>query len=273
VSIGLTIGEAHDLFRDYVDDPDSTFITTAQVQRYLEFGLDQWRQIVRETNPHVYGTICEFTTRTAVDSSYPAQVDGVKPRRNALDLGNNLLRSSMTAGAQKAIMGANAVANWYGSDGGPKVLVTPPIDTILDVYSYNPDSKMRVDRMRQLSGAKAQELSMFSWTYFLEGNVLSFNGTPPTNMIVEYMPVAKYRMEYIDPSTGLKNLARIEDNLLPQFHELVILLAAKRYMIRDQNINQMLLTELAAQASAMSEYLTETQLLGSNDSVTVTMSF
>lgn len=270
MSRGLTITEAHNLFRDYVDDPDSTFITTAQVQRYLEFGLDQWRQIIRETNPHIYGTICEFSTATAVDSSYPAQVDGVKPRRNTLDLGSNLLRSSMANGNQAAVMGAGAVQDWLQQFDTPpvaNVIQVPPIDTILDVYSYNADQKNRIDRMRQLSGAKAQELSMFSWTYFLEGTVLSFNGTPPTNMIIEYMPIARYRMDYS------LNTTYIEDNLLPQYHELVVLLAAKRYMIRDQNINQMLLTELAAQASAMAEYLTETQLLGANDSVTVTMSF
>jgi len=273
VSSGLTIGEAHDLFRDYVDDPDATFISTAQVTTYLGFGLDQWRQIIRETNPHIYGTLCEFSTQTAADSSYSAQVDGVKPRRNTLDLGSNLLRSSMTGAGQKAVMGANAVANWFGTDGGVKVLTVPPIDTILDVYSYNAVSKLRIDRMRQLSGAKAQELSMFSWTYFLEGNVLSFNGTPPQNMVVEYMPVAKYKMNYIDPATGVKNALYIEDNILPQYHELVVLLAAKRYMIRDQNVNQMLLQELGLQAGAMSDYLTETRLLGANDSVTVTMSF
>ena len=270
MSRGLTIQEAHDLFRDYVDDPDATFITTAQVKRYLEFGLDQWRQIIRDTNPHIYGTLCEFSTATAVDSSYPAQVDGVKPRRNSLDLGNDLLRSSMSGGKQSAIMGPNGVAAWFkggGHGGGAGVLVTPPIDTILDVYSYNASSKNRIDRMRQLSGARAQELSMFSWTYFLEGNVLNFNGTPPSNMLLEYMPIAKYRMDYS------LNTTYIEDNLLPQFHELVVLLAAKRYMIRDQNVNEILLGELAAQASAMTEYLTKTKLLGANGSVRVTMSF
>ena len=275
MSRGLTIVEAHNLFRDYVDDPDSTFITTAQVQRYLEFGLAQWQQIIRETNPQIYGTICEFSTQTASDSSYPAQVDGVKPRRNTLDLGSALLRSSMTDGDQGAVMGAVAVADWFATPAvGPPVvphLRVPPIDTVLDVYSYNAASKIRIDRMRKLSGAKAQELSMLSWTYFLEGTVLSFNGTPPTNMIIEYVPIAKYRMDYALLVGGTSPY--IEDNLLPQFHELVVLLATKRYMIRDQNVNQILLLEMQGQMTAMSEYLTETQLLGANDAVTVTMSF
>lgn len=267
MSQGLTITEAHNLFRDYVDDPDATFITTAQVQRYLEFGLDQWREIIRRTDPHIYGTICEFSTETAADSSYTAQVDGVKPRRNTLDLGNALLRSSMTDGNQGAIMGAVAIADWFVVPPPVPVLQVPPIDTILDVYSYNATSKSRVMRMRQLAGAKAQELSMLSWTYFLEGRVLSFNARPPENMIVEYVPIAKYKMDYS------LNTTYIEDNLLPQFHELVVLLAAKRYMLRDQNVNEILLRELAAQMHEMTEYLTETQLLGSKDSVTVTMHF
>ena len=108
---------------------------------------------------------------------------------------------------------------------------------------------------------------MLSWTYFLEGKVLSFNATPPNSMIVEYVPIAKYKMDYSF------NSIYIEDNLLPQFHELVVLLAAKRYMLRDQNVNEILLSEMATQMQEMTEYLTETQLLGSKDSVTVTMHF
>ena len=267
MSIGLTITEAHELFRDYVDDPDATFITTLQVQRYLEFGLSQWMQIIRNTNPHVYGRVCEFSTTTATDSSYPSQVAGTKPFRNSLDLNSNLLRSSLTNGNQKAVMGSNAIANWYGVDGGAKILVEPPIDSILDAYTFNASSRSRIDRLRQLDGAKAQELSMLSWTYYLEGNTLFFNGNPPTNFILEYMPVAKYKMDYA------LNTTYIEDNLLPQFHELVVLLATKRYMIRDQNINELLLREMASQVQMMTDYLTERRLMGANDSVLIKMSF
>lgn len=266
MSQGLTIPEAHDLFRDYVDDPDATFITTAQVQRYLEFGLEQWRQIIRDTNPHVYGTICEFSEATAVDSSYPAQVDGVKPFRHSLDLNSNLLRSSLSAGAQVAVMGNNALQDWYNPPVG-SVLNEPPIDTILDAYTFNSSGRNRIDRLRQVDGAKAQELSMLSWTYFLDGNVLFFNNVPPSSFILEFMPVAKYKMDYTLTNTY------IEDNLLPQFHELVVLLAAKRYMIRDQNINELLLREMASQVQMMTDYLTKRRLMGSNDSVLVKMNF
>lgn len=265
MSQGLTIPEAHDLFRDYVDDPDATFITTAQVQRYLEFGLDQWRQIIRESNPHVYGAICEFSTGTAPDSSYPAQDAGVKPFRHSLDLDSAKLVSSLAPASKSAVMGPNAIADWYKKAGGG-VLTSPPIDTILDLYTWNPDQKNRIDRFRQVDGAKAQELSMFSWTYYLSGNVLFFNNTPPTNMILEYFPVPYYTMDY---SLNVK----IENNLLPQFHELVVLLAAKRYMIRDQNVNELLLREMASQVQMMTDYLTKRRLMGSNDSVLIKMSF
>jgi|19_taG_2_1085344.scaffolds.fasta_scaffold00115_19 hypothetical protein len=267
MSRGLTIREAHDLFREYVDDPDATFITTAQVQRYLEFGLDQWRQIIRGTNPHIYAGICEFSNTTPVDSSYTAQDPSVKPRRNTLDLGAPLLRSSMSNGNQASVMGSAAVADWFKVAPAVPVLQTPPIDSILDVYSYNSADKNRLTRYRQLAGAKAQDLSALFGTYFLEGTVLGFNGTPPDHMIVEYFPIARYRMDYALTSTY------IEDNLLPQFHETVVLLATKRYMIRDQNTNQILLQELAAQIQGMTEYLTESQLLGARDHVTVTMQF
>ena len=279
MSRGLTIVDAHNLFREYVDDPDATFITTAQVQRYLEFGLEQWREIIRNHNPHIYGTLCEFSTGTAFDSSYNAQVDAVKPRRNSLDLGSALLRSSMSDGNQAAVMGAAAIQDWLQQFDTPavaNVIQVPPIDTILDVYSYNPSTKDRTGRMRKLAGAQAQELSILSWTYFLDGTVLSANGVPPNNMLLEYIPIAKYPMDYsltVGPAPWPEGSPYIEDNLLPQFHELVVLLATKRYMIRDQNMNEILLKEMAVQIQGMSEYLTRTQLMGAKDSVTVTMHF
>ena len=73
MSRGLTVQEAHNLFRDYVDDPDATFITSDQVKRYLEFGLDEWREVIRSTNPHIYGTVVKFNNATVPASNYNAQ--------------------------------------------------------------------------------------------------------------------------------------------------------------------------------------------------------
>ena len=268
MSRGLTVQEAHNLFREYVDDPDATFISTAQVQRYLEFGLDQWRDIIRSMNPHIYGTIVKFNDQTVPVSNYSAQPDAVKPYRNSLNLstpnaGAVGLASSLAA-VVHPVMGPDAIEDWYS--GGGRSLLQPPIDTILNLYQYNASANSRGDRFRQLRGAQEQELSMFSWTYYLTAETIVFNSTPPASFILEYFPIARQRMEYT--STDY-----IENNLLPQFHELIVLLAAKRYMIRDQNVNDILLKEMAAQMQGMIEYLTRTRLLGSNDSVSVTMSF
>ena len=268
MSAGLKISEAHSLFREYVDDPDLTFITIPQVQRYLEFGLSQWRQLIRLYNPHLYATICEFSSETTTDSSYSAQVDGVKPRRYSLDLGSPLLRSSMTNGNQEAVMGAVAIDDWYHTVApAVRVLQVPPMDVVLDVYRYSASSKYRMDRYRPIHGAKVQELSGFAYTYFMEGNILQFNSAPSSSFIVEYFPVAKYQMAATD-STHF-----IEDNLLPQYHELVVLLAAKRYMLRDQNINQILMAEIAGQSQSMIAYLQRSQLRGSKSEVSYTMHF
>lgn len=269
MSRGLTVTQAHELFRDYVDDPDATFISTAQVERYLGFGLDQWRDVIRVTNPHIYGSVVKFNNLTVPPSDYQAQVAGVKPYRNSLDLSSALLTSSISAVAN-AVMGPLAVTNWFNPWAvpvpGPTTLTEAPIDTILDVYRYNAGSNIRGDRYRQLRGAKEQELSALGWTYYLAGSTLVFNSVPSSSLIVEYFPVARQIMDY-------GNTNYIEGNLLPQFHELIVLLAAKRYMIRDQNVNEILLKEMAAQMQGMVDYLTRTRLLGSNDSVSVTMSF
>lgn len=273
MSRGLTVQEAHTLFRDYVDDPDATFISSAQVERYLGFGLDQWRDVIRVTNPQIYGSVVKFNGLTALPSDYQAQPASTKPYRNSLDLGTATvlgvgLASSIST-TPNAVMGPEAVTNWFGPWATPPAATTltqAPIDTILDVYRYNASENIRGDRYRQLRGAKEQELSALGWTYYLTGNTLVFNEVPSSSIIVEYFPVAKQIMDYT-------NTNYIEGNLLPQFHELIVLLAAKRYMIRDQSVNEILLGEMAAQMQGMIEYLTRTQLLGSNDSVSVTTSF
>ena len=268
MSRGLTVKEAHELFREYVDDPDATFISSAQVSRYLGFGLDQWRDVIRVTNPQIYGSVVKFNTLTVPPSDYQVQPASTKPYRNSLDLGTATvlgvgLASSISA-APNAVMGPEAVANWFNPAG--TTLTETPIDTILDVYRYNASENIRGDRYRQLRGAKEQELSALGWTYYLTGNTLVFNSLPSQSILIEYFPIARQEMAYA-------NTDYIEGNLLPQFHELIVLLAAKRYMIKDQSANDILLREMAAQMQGMIEYLTRTQLLGSNDSVSVTMSF
>lgn len=261
MSRGLTVQEAHTLFREYVDDPDATFINSVQVARYLGFGLDQWRDIIRVTNPQIYGAVVKFNNLTVPASNYQVQVPGVKPYRSSLDLGSSLLTSSISAVAN-AVMGPLSIDNWFG----PKTITQAPIDTILDVFQYNASSNTRGTRYRQLRGSKEQELSALGWTYYLTGHTLVFNSTPSDSILVEYFPIARQEMAYT-------NTDYIEDNLLPQFHELIVLLAAKRYMIKDQSVNEILLKEMSAQMQGMIDYLTRTQLLGSNDSVSVTMSF
>tara|TARA_Y100001937_G_scaffold95488_1_gene129720 strand:- start:483 stop:1274 length:792 start_codon:yes stop_codon:yes gene_type:complete len=263
VSQGLKIQEAHNLFRDYVDDPDATFISSAQVQRYLEFGLDEWREVIRSTNPHIYGAVIKFNTTTVPPSNYSAQPAAVKPYLNSLDLSNPNLLSSLNPNPRQ-VMGGTANTLWYS---GAAAYTNPPIDTILDVYQYSSGNNIRGDRYRQVRGAREQELSMASWTYYLTGETMVFNGTPSESLLLEYFPIPRHPMLYTD------NTNYIEDNLLPQFHELVVLLAAKRYMLRDQNVNQVLVSEMANQLNNMVKYLSRTRLIGSNDSVSVTMSF
>ena len=149
MSQGLKIQEAHNLFRDYVDDPDATFISSAQVQRYLEFGLDEWRDVIRSTNPHIYGSVIKFNTTTVPPSNYSAQPAAVKPYLSSLDLSNANLLSSLNPNP-KQVMGGTANTLWYGGAAG---YTNPPIDTILDVYQYSSSNNIRGDRYRQLRGA------------------------------------------------------------------------------------------------------------------------
>ena len=43
-----------DLFKSYMDEPDSTFVTTADVSTYLNRGLAEFRQRIMEYKPDMF---------------------------------------------------------------------------------------------------------------------------------------------------------------------------------------------------------------------------
>ena len=264
MSSGLIVQAAHDLFREYVEEPNAGFMDSAQVGRYLGYGMDQWRDLIRRHNPHIFNGVVEMHSGTTQPSDYTTQPDAVKPRKNALDLGSPSLLSSLDPAGASPIMGHLANIAWSTGVG----LTVPPIDTILDVYEYEPTSKARGGRFRQVAGSRALSISALPSNYALYGTVLQFNTTPPDSMIIEYFP----RPQTID-FAYTNTTDYLAGGVLPQFHELIVLLAAKRSLSRDGEPNQMLLGEMAAQLQAFVEYLSSTQLARSRETVTVTTQF
>ena len=57
----MTPSETASYFRELIDEPDTTFVTQANVTSYLDIAYGQFRQQVTTIDPLVFATVLEFT--------------------------------------------------------------------------------------------------------------------------------------------------------------------------------------------------------------------
>ena len=65
----MNLLDAQTLFRDYIDDPDQTFLTDSQVNQYLKFGINDWRGIIRQHRPDMLLETIALTVANTADGS------------------------------------------------------------------------------------------------------------------------------------------------------------------------------------------------------------
>jgi hypothetical protein len=58
----MTTTEVFNLFKQYADEPDATWLTDADIHSYLDRGYDEFRRIVVELDPHIYYASATITT-------------------------------------------------------------------------------------------------------------------------------------------------------------------------------------------------------------------
>ena len=64
----MTPASVYTMFKSYMDEADTTFITTDQVETYLDQAYSDFRQAVCDIDPYIYATELVFTaTGTKVD--------------------------------------------------------------------------------------------------------------------------------------------------------------------------------------------------------------
>jgi hypothetical protein len=108
----MTPSEIASYFRDLVDEPDSTFLTPANVKSYLDIGYTQLRREVSNIDPLIYATVLEFDitgTRSIDLTSSPSQVLGSTVANGARMMQLISLESISSAG--DVIHAYNPVAN------------------------------------------------------------------------------------------------------------------------------------------------------------------
>lgn len=57
----MNVSEVKELFRAYCDEPDETFLSTANVITYLQRGYDEFRRRVTALNPYVFAIDVDIT--------------------------------------------------------------------------------------------------------------------------------------------------------------------------------------------------------------------
>tara|TARA_R100001015_G_C4634944_1_gene202799 strand:- start:2715 stop:3464 length:750 start_codon:yes stop_codon:yes gene_type:complete len=249
----VIVNDAKSLFRDYVDDPDGTFLTDAQVIQYLDFGIQDWFSLIRVLGP---STVMKSVILSAAsNTAYSDQPASSKPFRYSLDLNDKDILYPSKA-ANTPLMGSYL-------DGG--TLKTGPIDQILNLSYIVSGTNERQDRCIPLPSNAQIPNSSTVRNYALDKYVLQFAGTPPENFVIDYFPVPA-----TDFSAGTDN---IEGGDLAQFHELIVLYATRRYAIRDGVISQPVEGMIQLQESRIVRFLQDQRLVDSGNQVRVTQLF
>ena len=220
----MLVSEVQSLFRQYIDEPDQSFVTDAMVATMLQAAYQEFQWAVMQVDDGIYTTLVEitFTTQSAYDLADPA----------------------------------NAV-RVFGADAN---LTHPRLMKIVGLYSVS--NNMINTPMEPVTGPQA--LSQISGGYYLDGTVMRFSERRSGDLTLRYFPepiaagAAAATVGYVDWSSGTDFI----DNLT-MFHDLIALIASKQYFIMDNAVNESLLGQLDIRQRDLVRYLTSREQDGS----------
>jgi hypothetical protein len=219
--------EIYDMFRQYVDEADETFLTPAQCSLMLQNAYNDMQNIALQVDPTVYQNSVILSVANAAD----------------YDLSTGVTR----------IMGATA--NF------------PPLRRLLDIYSIDVTTQAFGQQwtsyrsqaeMRDASGGVGnRSLPLNGPSYCLIGQVLFFPAAVTDDIIVFYAPypskprnTAGIDWSKVTLALGSEFVDDFDDH-----HELIALFAAKRYAVRDNASNPELNELLAKKTDEFKQFL------------------
>jgi len=253
----MNLLEAQTLFRDYIDDPDQTFLTDAQVNQYLTFGIDDWRNIIRQHRPDMLLQTVELTV--ANNANYDVQPASAKPVTASLNLNDPTILYPGKV-VNHPLMGPNSVTvgpattTYYG-----------PIQSITNIYmGASGISRDRTVRMVPLASGGPLNMSSSLNNFMLQKYTIYFNARFPNETTIEYYPIRA-----TNPAT-MDLQAAIENGMLESFHELIVLLATRRYFIRDGVLNEPIERQILLNSDSFAKFLIGGRMRGAFDGVSVT---
>jgi len=242
----MLVKEVASLFRDYCDEPDTTFLTDANVAEYLRLGYSKFRDIVVAADPNFYATSVDFTLAGNVDD---------------IDLAPTAIAPTFK------IMGKDDTTL-------PSRLTGPRLAQIVNLVRIDA-SNNRLWYLRPVGNLQQlDQLSDDNQRFALINTTLHFT----------YKTNATYRLWYVpadDFMTGVAGNTGVDwttgiipandvfiDNLHP-YHDLIALLAYKQYAMRDGLMSPVVAQQIIERTNALKHYITDGINLGSNQVVHV----
>ena len=256
----MNVLEAQTLFRDYIDDPDQTFLTDAQVNQYITFGLEDWRNIIRQHRADMLLKTIGLTVLNG--TNYTAQPASSKPIQASFNLNDPTVLFPGKV-VNHPLMGPNPVTvgpvttTYYGQ-----------IQNITNIY-MGPEGISRDRSLRMVPVASGAPLNLATSlsNYMLQKYTLYFNSRFPEEFTIEFFPRRETDLATMMPDQPL------EGGMLEEFQELAILLGTRRYFIRDGVMNEPIERQIQINTDNFARFLIGGRLRDGFDSVTVTHIF
>ena len=234
------------LFRNYCDEPDESFLTTANVALYCKLGYDQFLAFVDEINPNVRlrGTVITINGIQRYDLSQGGLV--------------------ATAAGTPSILGPNPnIINGAGTFDE-----LPRMTKLISLYSMNAATQVPLTVYNIVNNVEAVTPWGSHNTVQWAGNTLTFSQTQQATFMILYnyeqeigltlanpggVPVGQPGQSWLTTAGAIVN-SIIDDNL-QQWHDMIPLFAYDQYAIADLSQNPILDRRLATRKVEFREYL------------------
>lgn len=213
----MIVSEVTTMFRQYIDEPDQTFVTDAMVATMLAQAYREFQWTVSQVDENIYTTNVDITLATV------------------------------------AVYDLESAANPVRIFGTDANLTNPRMLKLVSLVTTNSDGT-RNTPLRPVTGQES--LSSTSNSFLVDGTVLRFPASLDLTLNLTYFPeyvsagAAAATAGYVDWTTG----ADFIDNL-SMFHDVIALLAAKQYAILDTAFNEPLVMQLEQRTRDLIQYM------------------
>lgn len=213
----MIVSEVTAMFRQYIDEPDQTFVTDAMVATMLAQAYREFQWTVSQVDENIYTTNVNITL------------------------------------AAVAVYDLESAANPVRVFGTDANLTNPRMLKLVSLATTNSDGT-RNTPLRPITGQES--LSSTSNSFLVDGTVLRFAGPLDLTLNLTYFPeyvsagAAAATAGYVDWTAG----ADFIDNL-SMFHDVIALLAAKQYAILDTAFNEPLMMQLEQRTRDLIQYM------------------